>query len=483
MNELRVDPLIGKEIDGYQIETLLGQGGMARVYRALDVRLSRYAAIKVIDPQVRNPKAYHDRFDKEARAVAQLKHANIVTIYRFNEVDGLYYMAMEYVDGADLRWILTDHRNENKLMPHKTVLNIVNQVAKALDYSHGKGVIHRDIKPSNIMINRQGDAIITDFGLALLTDEGTRGETFGSPHYMSPEQAMNSATVVTQSDLYSLGVVVYEMLTGDVPFNEGSAMQIAMAHISDPPPDPTQLNPNLHPAFVPILQKALDKEPENRYTTGAKFVTDLRKAINEAAANESDPRFSRLKPEERIAQQVEPLPNIDTLDEAMAASPEVDTVSVPEKPAPPPETAQLGELMQAPKKAKNQPSITEPAHPERTSGRRLPVLLVVLLLIIVGGAGAFVALDPLNVNLLPSAVEGTAVTGVVEGEITLIDGNTLHLYGVPVQIGNQPFLSELTTGDMVRLEGQFSETLAGFIVQSLDATYIDGDLFEEEEPE
>ncbi|MBC7871440.1 MAG: serine/threonine protein kinase, partial [Chitinophagaceae bacterium] len=230
MRNQNSDPLIGREIDGYKIEKMLGEGGMARVYRAYDVNLHRYAAVKVIDPQQGNNPRYEDRFKQEARAVAQLRHANIVGIYRFGQVEGVYYMAMDYIEGSDLRWVLHDYHTEGELISHTATLDILSQIAKALDYAHSKGVIHRDIKPSNIMLDPKGDAILTDFGLAMITSESTKGEAFGSPHYIAPEQAIGSKGVVPQSDLYSLGVILYEMLTGSVPFNEGSAMQIAMAH-------------------------------------------------------------------------------------------------------------------------------------------------------------------------------------------------------------------------------------------------------------
>ena len=273
------DSLLGREIDGYLVETLLGEGGMARVYRGRDIRLNRYVAVKVIQPDARADAAYMARFEKEARAVAQLDHPNIVKIYRFGDVDGLYYMAMQYIEGADLGWILDDYAADNEFIPHDEVLRIITEICQALDYAHGQGIIHRDIKPSNIILNKQGQAFLTDFGLALLQAEGTRGEIFGSPYYIAPEQAINSAGAVPQSDLYALGVVLYRMLTGSVPFDEGSLMDIAMAHMTDAPPSPLALNPQLHPALVPVLDIALRKEPSARYQTGAALAGALAKAM------------------------------------------------------------------------------------------------------------------------------------------------------------------------------------------------------------
>src|SRR5690606_22958287 len=197
------------------------------VYRALDIKLNRYAALKVMgQASHKKEDSYRKRFDREAQAIAKLKHPNIVAIYRFNDVNNIYYMAMEYVDGADLRWVLRDYSADGEFIDYATLIKIMEQISKALDYAHRHGVIHRDIKPSNIMISRSGNAILTDFGLALDVQEGTGGEIFGSPHYIAPEQAVSSAQAVPQTDFYSLGVILFEMLTGSIPFDVGSALQI-----------------------------------------------------------------------------------------------------------------------------------------------------------------------------------------------------------------------------------------------------------------
>ncbi len=288
------DTLFGRDIDGYRVERLLGRGGMARVYRGFDAQLHRYVAIKIIDPNVEGQLNYKERFIKEARAIAQLRHSNIVNIYRFGEFEGQYYMVMEYIDGTDLRWVLHDYALKRELIPYNDVLRIISQMAEALDAAHAQGVIHRDVKPSNIMINTKGDAVLTDFGLVLVASEATRGEIFGSPHYIAPEQAISSAKVVPQSDLYGLGVVLYEMLTGQVPFNSGTAMQIAMSHMVEPLPSARSINPNLDPAFVSVLETALAKEPEKRYQTGAELVRALKKATAEAKRTDASDR-SRQK--------------------------------------------------------------------------------------------------------------------------------------------------------------------------------------------
>src|SRR4051794_31659340 len=169
------DPIIGKKLGDYLIVDILGQGGMARVYRGLDKKLNRYAAVKVIDAaSIREDEAeYRKRFQGEARAVARLNHPNIVGIYQFDQVDSLYYMAMSFIEGRDLRSIIKTHDRNGSRMSGAEIRNIVRDIGSALDYAHSEGVIHRDIKPSNIMVMSSGKAILTDFGLALSVPEGT----------------------------------------------------------------------------------------------------------------------------------------------------------------------------------------------------------------------------------------------------------------------------------------------------------------------
>ncbi|MDQ7026292.1 MAG: protein kinase [Anaerolineae bacterium] len=277
------DPLIGKRLGDYLIEGVLGTGGMARVYRGYDDNLDRYAAIKVIEPQLiasAEEDEYRERFLREARAIARLNHPRIVGIYQFNQVGNIYYIAMEYIEGRNLRDVLKSYIKQDKLMPTKDMLLILRDIAEALDYAHGQSIIHRDIKPSNIIITEDGNAVLTDFGLALNAVEGTIGNTFGSVHYIAPEQAISSAQAVPQSDQYSLGIVAYELLTGRVPFDDASAMSVALKHISDPPPPPTELNPNIPAEVEQALLKSLDKEVSKRYLTATEFIKALEFAFS-----------------------------------------------------------------------------------------------------------------------------------------------------------------------------------------------------------
>jgi tRNA A-37 threonylcarbamoyl transferase component Bud32 len=294
------DELIGKQLDEYRLEDLLGQGGMARVYRAIDVRLERQVAIKVIDASFRTDSDYMMRFEREAKAVAQLEHPHIVSLYRYGEIEGLLYMAMQYIEGSTLNALLASYRQEGNLMPVAEVHRVTQQVCQALDYAHSKGVIHRDIKPANIMLDKQGNAYLADFGLALIADVGTRGEIFGTPHYVAPEQAMSSAGVTPQSDLYAMGVILYEMLTGEVPFDAANAMDVALLHMSEPPPPPREINPELSPELEHVILKALEKEPANRYQSGS----DLVKATDQALKAGSQVALPLPSPEMSIPYRV-----------------------------------------------------------------------------------------------------------------------------------------------------------------------------------
>ena len=293
------DPLLGHQLANFRMERVIGRGGMAQVYYGTDVKLHRPVAIKVIDARYRDKPTYAERFVREARALATWRHENITQIYYADDEDGLYYYVMEYVDGLDLGELMTQYVNDGSLMPDDDVLRIGSAVAKALDYAHQRGIIHRDVKPSNVLVARNGRVLLTDFGLAMDVSQGSLGEVFGSPHYMSPEQARHSASAVPQSDLYSLGVILYEMLTGVLPFDDPAPAALALQHITDPPPPPREINPYLNAATEAVLLKALNKQPYDRFETGQQLMNELTLAITGS-------RHEPTAPNERIT--LPPLP-------------------------------------------------------------------------------------------------------------------------------------------------------------------------------
>lgn len=277
------DSLLNQQLDEYEVLSLLGRGGMARVYRGVDTRLNRYVAIKVIEKLYRDDPEYVKRFEREAQVIAGLQHPNVVQLYRYGEAQGFLYMVMQYIDGADLAAILRGYTQQATFMEPQDVLKLMSEICQALDYIHQHGVIHRDIKPSNIMLDKEGRAYLADFGLSLLTDVGTRGEVFGTPQYIAPEQAISSANAQPSSDLYAMGVILYEIFTGQLPFSSTDALELAMMHISDTPPAPRSLRPQISPELEAVILKALEKDPQDRYPSGAELVKALGKALFGAA--------------------------------------------------------------------------------------------------------------------------------------------------------------------------------------------------------
>jgi len=298
------DPLIGKQLGDYTIVGLLGRGGMSRVYRGYDENLQRYAAVKVIssDFATTSEEEYTRRFQSEARAIAHLRHPHIVGVYQFGRSEGIYYMAQVFLEGKDLRTVLKGYAERGEHMPTGELLRVVGDIAAALDYAHAQGVIHRDIKPSNIMLERRtGRAILMDFGLALSVQEGTTGETFGSAHYIAPEQAVSSAQAVPQSDLYSLGVVIYEILSGQVPFDDPSAMSVALKHLNVAPPPPSLYNPAIPQAVEAVVLRALDKDPAQRYPSGKALV----EALTAACASAPEPVAPAAGPSDSLLAMID----------------------------------------------------------------------------------------------------------------------------------------------------------------------------------
>jgi serine/threonine-protein kinase len=304
MNETPFGPqgtLIGKTLGDYELVELLTSGGMARIYKGLDVRLQRFAAVKVLMRELLDSdETLPERFQREARAVAQLDHPNIVNIYQTGEQDGYMFIAMRLIEGSDLADEITRLRRLGQMMDPRRAVAILEQVAEALDYAHARGIIHRDFKPSNVLLDAQDRAYLTDFGLALWqSKDKTMGTAFGTPRYIAPEQALASETAVPQSDIYAMAVVLYEILTGDMLFRADTPMQIALSHISEPPPSPRLINPSIPEGVEQELLRALAKDAKQRPQTAGEFISGIKAAYAAADATvtqQTSPAAARPTP-------------------------------------------------------------------------------------------------------------------------------------------------------------------------------------------
>ena len=257
---------IGSDFLGYRIEELVGRGGMGVVYRAYDLRLKRTVALKLVTPELALDERFKERFARESELTMALEHPNVVPIHDAGDVDGRLYLAMRLVEGTDLRALLA---REGALEPARA-LAICGQVANALDAAHRKGLVHRDVKPSNVLLDANEHVYLADFGLTRhLEEQGLRageGRSVGTPAYLAPEQ-IEGKPIDGRVDVYSLGCMLYECLTGSVPFRRSSRLAAAWAHLEEEPPRVSELDSGLPPALDDVIRKALAKEPDERFPT------------------------------------------------------------------------------------------------------------------------------------------------------------------------------------------------------------------------
>ncbi|NMM65638.1 Stk1 family PASTA domain-containing Ser/Thr kinase [Clostridium sp. P21] len=273
----------------YELLEKIGEGGMALVYKAKCHLLNRYVAVKILKDQYSNDKEFVEKFKREATAVASLSDNNIVNIYDVGTQGDINYIVMEYINGKTLKQII---REQGKIPTSKTA-SLAIQIARALDCAHRNNIIHRDIKPQNILVTNEGLVKVTDFGIAKASNSVTitnSSKVMGSAHYFSPEQARGSF-VDCRTDIYSLGIVIYEMCTGRVPYDADSPVSVALKHIQEPVVPPKQLNENIPDSLNKLILKAVEKEPIKRYQTIKDMLTDLRKIENNQEFNISTSDF------------------------------------------------------------------------------------------------------------------------------------------------------------------------------------------------
>jgi serine/threonine-protein kinase len=278
------DPLIGRRLGGrFEIVAPLGRGGMASVYRGRDANIGREVAVKVLGAPGEDAESA-ERFLREARTLAALKHPNIVRVYDYGEDGALRYIVQELLPGPNLQEELADLTARRGTLPLTAVAQVAAQVAAALDYAHARGVIHRDLKPANLIRNQAGEVVLADFGIAKVADSGavTRtGYVMGTPSYLSPEQAGGARQVTPASDIYALGVVLFELLTGATPFEAPTPVGVVIAHIQQPPPAPSSLRPGLTQAVDAVVLRALAKSPADRFPSAGALAQALAQAIRQ----------------------------------------------------------------------------------------------------------------------------------------------------------------------------------------------------------
>ncbi|MBH8598123.1 Stk1 family PASTA domain-containing Ser/Thr kinase [Thermoactinomyces sp. CICC 10521] len=296
----------GKKLGGrYEIVSRVGGGGMAVVYKAKDLLLNRYVAIKVLSDSLSNDSEFIRRFSREAQAAASLSHPNIVNVYDVGKDHYTHYIVMELVEGPTLKQYI----QERGPLPAQEAAAIAIQICDGLAHAHENQIVHRDIKPHNILLGANGRAKVTDFGIARAASSSTitqEGSVMGSVHYFSPEQA-RGGVIGEKSDLYSLGIVLYEMLTGRLPFDGDSAISIALKHLQEIPEDPRSINPNIPDALAEVILCALDKDPNKRFSSAREMLKAIQQAANIGPRLEANWAGTRSKPTQRDLYQTIPL--------------------------------------------------------------------------------------------------------------------------------------------------------------------------------
>ncbi len=277
---------LGQQLAGYRIDAVAGRGGMGVVYRATQLALDRTVALKLIAPEVAEDSGFRERFQRESRIAASIEHPNVIPVHEAGEADGLLFISMRYVDGTDLRELLA---RGGPLDPIRAA-GIITQVANALDAAHARGLVHRDIKPANVLIASRGGVehvYLTDFGLSKQSSSESgltkTGQWVGTLDYVSPEQ-IEGRQVGIRTDVYALGCVLFQTLTGAVPFERDSEVSKMWAHVSEPPPAPSRRRPGVPSALDPVVARAMAKDPEHRFASAGELAAAPRAAATGASA-------------------------------------------------------------------------------------------------------------------------------------------------------------------------------------------------------
>jgi serine/threonine protein kinase len=306
------DELIGQSLGQFQIRVLLGKGGMSTVYLAYQPSMDRTVAIKVLPREFLHDTTFLTRFQQEGRTIAKLEHLHILPVYDFGEHDGIPYIVMRYLAGGTLADLIF-----GRLPPLATTARLIGQVADALDYAHGRGIIHRDLKPSNVLLDNSGNAYLADFGIARVTQAVqavnlTGSRVIGTPPYIAPEMVKKDQKVTPSVDIYALGIITFEMLTGQTPFYDEDSMKVLMAHVLEPVPSARAVDPNISQEIDAVVMRCLAKTPQQRFKTATDFATELAhvaatSAHSQSVSSASQPKPPDTPPRPRAQQQPDPL--------------------------------------------------------------------------------------------------------------------------------------------------------------------------------
>jgi ligand-binding sensor domain-containing protein len=420
---------VGMRLGGYQIVEQIGQGGMATVCKAYQPSMDRYVAIKILPSHFTEDESFVGRFTQEARTLARLEHPHILPVHDYGEQEGITYLVMRYVEAGTLKDLIT----QRGPIEVKEAARIVSQVASALECGHSQGVIHRDVKPSNVLIDQQGNTFLTDFGIAKLVAETAQftasGAVIGTPAYMAPEQGMGQP-VDARCDIYSLGVVLYELVTGRVPFQAETPLAVLLKHVNDPLPPPRQIRPDLPAAVERVILKAMAKSPDDRYQTARELAAALERTVADAL----DERDVSVPPED--------LHDKTVLKPAPSPPPPVAAAETPPAAAPAP------------------PRRAIPWLPVTGAVAVLAVLLVVALLVLpqLGDRGA-TATSTLAVPTTAVALAPTATQAVVTAERS----ETSAQPAIPVETEPAPVSTAAPPAEVSRSPGWTSWGNANFV--------------------
>lgn len=357
-----------KTLGKYEIVERIGRGGMAEVYRGYHAALDRYVAIKLLHPFLADDPEFKDRFEKEAKNVAKLRHPNIVQVFDFEYDDQgeSYYMVMELINGPTLKDLLFQHAEASQAFSIMESARIIADTANALSYAHKRGMIHRDIKPANIMVDEDERVVLTDFGIAKIVTGAqftASGGMVGTPAYMAPEQGLGEAGD-ERSDIYSLGVMLYQMVTGSLPYDADTPLAIILKHVNDPLPDPREFNSGLSLWIVQLLQKTLEKDVDKRIQTASEFLAALQQGLRQGGAIQPQRRATGSLSLPTASRDGTNLPTKSVREKSLLAQVEETSDKAPAARSRPSRVI-------SPERATGKfPSITQPKRPEGLSERQ-----------------------------------------------------------------------------------------------------------------